>query len=259
MTKLNGSRVVPELSDRDFVELAEVSSFASLHMDNFMGLDASPDSIIDDLRETPYYKFGAAEGDKPTILSNLWDLVVNRSATVDIASFLYPDKRLLHLSIAGSTVNKTDPGDLDMNAVVEGDFFDYSEFKKADYPDDPIWRVTNSEKVSFITIGSDFFDPDKSPEELDQIPTPGYIHQDLAAREMLVYKLRNVRIFGANITSEPTVGELTSRVLTGLEFADNTINGLVPRYVDPEVRARKASARIREANLILRIMANNLY
>lgn len=154
-----------------------------------------------------------------------------------------------HISIAGSFTYSKHPGDLDLDVIVDGSFFDYSYFNEGiEFID-----TSNSiSKISLTVMGADNISG-KAHINSD-IENDGFIHQDTILRETIVAPMRNVTVYGHPIDYSASTIDSTNvlaRVARQLYFASLTLQGKIPYYNEEPLKTKKALSRINEAHDIL--------
>lgn len=160
----------------------------------------------------------------------------------------------LHISIAGSFIYSDSPGDIDLNVIVNGSFFDYTTFNQGVELLDPVGTV---KKVSLTVMGIDNVSGKK--KIVDTIENKGFIHQDTILREMIVAPMRNVTIYGMNFDNTQNVDSknVLVRIARQLYFASLTLEGKIPYYQEEPLRTKKALSRINEAHQIIEWLLNS--
>lgn len=154
-----------------------------------------------------------------------------------------------HISIAGSYIYSERPGDLDLDVVVGGSFFDYSYFNEGI----SLIDITDSiSKISLTVMGADNISGDSHINS--NIENEGFTHQDTILREIIVAPMRNVTIFGHPIDYTRSIidnNNVIARVARQIYFASLTLQGRIPYYDKEPLRTKKALSRINEAHDIL--------
>lgn len=154
-----------------------------------------------------------------------------------------------HISIAGSFIYSEKPGDLDLDVVIEGSFFDYSYFNEGV---ELIDTMNSISKISLTVMGSDNISGKSHINS--NIENEGFIHQDTILREIIVAPMRNVTVYGHPIDYSKSVVNNTNviaRVARQLYFASLTLQGKIPYYNQDPLKTKKALSRINEAHDIL--------
>lgn len=154
----------------------------------------------------------------------------------------------LHISIGGSYIYSETPGDIDLDIVLDGSFFDYSYFNEGI----EVFDTTDSiKKVSLTVMGS----YNISGKEMisSEIANDGFLHQDTILREMIVAPMRNVTVYGNpfDYTFEIEHTNVLTRVARQLYFASLTLQKKIPYYEHEPLRTKKSLNRINEAHDIL--------
>lgn len=153
-----------------------------------------------------------------------------------------------HISIAGSFIYSDSPGDIDLDVILSGSFFDYSYFNEGV----EILDITDSiSKVSLTVMGEDNISGKKYISST--IDNDGFIHQDTIIREMLVAPMRNVTVYGKpfDYTKAIDSHNVIARIARQLYFASLTLQGKIPYYHEDPLKTKKALSRINEAHDIL--------
>ncbi|HMO01390.1 MAG TPA: hypothetical protein PKD37_04515 [Oligoflexia bacterium] len=191
-----------------------------------------------------------SQQDKPKVLTNLKNLSNDLPSIINEIRHRY-GRKLLHLSLAGSAIFKGDPRDLDFNIILEGSIFDYSELFKANHRE-LCTHSNNINKLSFITFGEE--DISKKTNITDSINTTWYCHEDVIARELLVYRWRNLLLYGYDLECSVDTNMLQKRLLTGLSYARRLLLGQIGKYETFELQRSKALSRLDEAIILLKIL-----
>lgn len=160
----------------------------------------------------------------------------------------YLDTKCLHISIAGSYIHSDKPGDIDLDVVLEGSFFDYSYFNEGI----EILDLTGSvSKVSLTVMGADNISGKRHTSS--EIENDGFVHQDTIIREILIAPMRNVTVYGNPFEYPDSLDgrNIIARIARQLYFASLTLQGKIPYYADEPLRTKKALSRINEAHDIL--------
>lgn len=154
----------------------------------------------------------------------------------------------LHISIAGSYIYSDKPGDIDLDVIVNGSFFDYSFFNEGV---EILDLTDNVSKVSLTVMGADNISGKKYTSS--EIENEGFIHQDTILREILVAPMRNVTVYGAPFEYPDTLDNrnIIARIARQLYFASLTLQGKIPYYAEDPLKTKKALSRINEAHDIL--------
>lgn len=158
------------------------------------------------------------------------------------------DQECIHISIAGSYIHSSAPGDIDLDVVLEGSFFDYSYFNEGI----ELLDATDSiSKISLTVMGADNISGKKLISS--DIDNQGFRHQDTILREILVAPMRNVTVYGRPFKYPESLDErnIIVRVARQLYFATLTLEGKIPYYDQDPLKTKKALSRIREAHDIL--------
>ncbi|MCX6727225.1 MAG: hypothetical protein NTX11_00205 [Candidatus Saccharibacteria bacterium] len=165
------------------------------------------------------------------------------------------DQECVHISIAGSYLYSKNPGDLDLDVVLEGSFFDYSYFSNGI----ELLDKTNSiNKVSLTVMGLDNISgARKIPSEIEN---EGFLHQDTIIRETLVAPMRNVTVYGRPFLTPDSLDSknIIARIARQLYFASLTLKGQIPYYKEEPLRSKKVLSRIDEAHDILEWLYMNI-
>lgn len=159
-----------------------------------------------------------------------------------------------HISIAGSYIYSDAPGDIDLNVVVNGSFFDYVTFNEGVESLDMTGTVR---KVSLTIMGADNISGKK--KTADTIENKGFMHQDTILREMIVAPMRNVTVYGMPFDNAKNVDSrnVLVRVARQLYFASLTLKGDIPYYKEDPLKTKKALSRINEAHDIIEWLLNS--
>lgn len=161
----------------------------------------------------------------------------------------------VHISIAGSFIYSDKPGDIDLDVVVTGSFFDYSFFNEGI----ELLDVTNSiSKVSLTVMGEDNISGTRQISST--IDNEGFIHQDTIVREMLVAPMRNVTVYGKPFNYPAVIDSrnVIARIARQLYFSSLTLQGKIPYYKEEPLKTKKALSRINEAHDILEWLYLNM-
>lgn len=164
------------------------------------------------------------------------------------------DLDCLHISIAGSFIYSESPGDIDLDVVVKGSFFDYSYFNDGV----TILDLTNSiSKISLTVMGSDNLSG--KHDIRSDIENDGFLHQDTILREMLVAPMRNVTVYGHPFNYPEVLDSknIIARIARQLYFSTLTLEGKIPYYQEEPLKTKKALSRIKEAHDILEWLYSN--
>lgn len=162
----------------------------------------------------------------------------------------------VHISIAGSYIYSEKPGDIDLDVVVEGSFFDYSYFNEGV----ELFDTTESiSKISLTVMGLENIIGTKYIAS--EIENDGFIHQDTILREILVAPMRNVTVYGRPFETPDKLDSrnIIARIARQLYFASLTLQGKIPYYSEDPLKTRKALSRINEAHDILEWLYNQRY
>ena len=160
----------------------------------------------------------------------------------------YLDQRCMHISLAGSYLYSEKPGDIDLDVVLTGSFFDYSYFNEGI----ELLDITdNISKVSLTVMGEDNILGKKHIPST--IENEGFIHQDTIVREILVAPMRNVTVYGRPFATPESLDNrnIIARIARQLYFASLTLQGKIPYYNEDPLKTKKAISRIDEAHDIL--------
>lgn len=160
----------------------------------------------------------------------------------------YLGQKCTHISLAGSYLYSSNPGDIDLDVVLEGSFFDYSYFNEGIEILDKTGNIT---KVSLTLMGEDNISGAKRIPST--IENTGFVHQDTIVREILVAPMRNVTLYGKPFAYPEALDErnLLARIARQLYFASLTLQGKIPYYNEEPLKTKKALSRINEAHEIL--------
>lgn len=156
--------------------------------------------------------------------------------------------KCLHISTAGSYIYSDAPGDIDLDVIVNGSFFDYTTFNDGIERVDLVGTV---KKVSLTVMGED--NVLGKQKVIDNIENDGFLHQDTIIREILVAPMRNVTIYGKPFDNQKSIDSrnVLVRVARQLYFASLTIQGKIPYYDTEPLKTKKALGRINEAHEII--------
>jgi hypothetical protein len=156
--------------------------------------------------------------------------------------------KLLHISIAGSYAHAVQPGDIDLDVIVEGSFFDYSTFNDGI---DLLDTVGSVRKISVTVMGMDNILGTAFTH--DDIRNDGFVHHDTIIREMIVAPMRNITVYGKVFDHNKNIDSrnVLVRIARQLYFAELTLDGKIPYYSEDPLRTKKATNRIREAYQII--------
>lgn len=163
-------------------------------------------------------------------------------------------KQCLHISIAGSYIYSEAPGDIDLNVVVDGSFFDYVTFNDGVELLDMTGTVR---KVSLTLMGADNISGKR--KIVDNIENNGFLHQDTILREMIVAPMRNVTVYGTPFDSTKAIdsNNVLVRIARQLYFSSLTLEGKIPYYSEEPLKTKKALSRIKEAHEIIEWLLNS--
>lgn len=158
------------------------------------------------------------------------------------------DQDCIHISIAGSYIHSPAPGDIDLDVVLEGSFFDYSYFNEGIELLDTTGSIS---KISLTVMGADNISGKKLISS--DIDNQGFRHQDTILREILIAPMRNVTVYGRPFKYPDSLDErnIIVRIARQLYFAALTLEGKIPYYDKDPLKTKKALSRIREAHDIL--------
>jgi hypothetical protein len=160
----------------------------------------------------------------------------------------------IHISTAGSYIYSDSPGDIDLDVIVSGSFFDYTTFNEGIELVDIVGSV---KKISLTVMGEDnILGKEKV---IDNIENEGFIHQDTIIRELLVAPMRNATIFGKPFDIQKNIDgrNILVRVARQLYFASLTLQGKIPYYKEDPLKTKKALNRINEAHEIIEWLLNS--
>lgn len=220
-----------EFSD-DFVEIQDKSEIIEKHLvNNFW-----------------YQKANSAKREQ--ILERMLHINKNLKIILDFIDKKYGrlGMECLHISIAGSYVYSDKPGDIDLDVVVNGSFFDYSYFNDGI---EILDMTGNINKVSLTVMGADNISGVK--QTASEIENNGFIHQDTIIREILVAPMRNVTVYGMPFKYPTSLDSrnIMARIARQLYFVSLTLQGKIPYYSEEPLKTKKALSRINEAHDIL--------
>ncbi len=185
---------------------------------------------------------------------SMLDRVVNINKNLQIildfieSKYGHLGQSCVHVSLAGSYLYSEHPGDIDLDVVLEGSFFDYSYFNEGI----EILDMTDSiSKVSLTVMGEDNILGKRHIPSM--IENDGFIHQDTIIREILVAPMRNVTVYGKPfaVPSSLDSKNILARIARQLYFASLTLQGKIPYYNEDPLKTKKALSRINEAHDIL--------
>lgn len=201
-----------------------------------------------------FQKANSLERDK--ILERMVHINKNVNIILDFLNKNYKPLgfKVLHVSVAGSYVYAVEPGDIDLDVVLSGSFFDYRTFNEGIELLDLTGTV---QKVSVTAMGMDNILGNKFTH--DEIHNEGFVHHDTIVREILVAPMRNVTIYGHPFDNKKNVDSrnILVRIARQLYFAELTLEGKIPYYEKEPLRTRKAVKRITEAYQIIDWLLNN--
>jgi len=187
---------------------------------------------------------------RETILSRVSHVNKNLPIILDFIDekYGYLGLKCIHISIAGSYIYSDKPGDIDLDVVLTGSFFDYSYFNEGI---ELLDLTGNINKVSLTVMGADNISGKK--RTLSEIENDGFIHQDTIIREILVAPMRNVTVYGAPFEYPDSLDNrnIIARIARQLYFASLTLQGKIPYYSEDPLKTKKALSRINEAHDIL--------
>ncbi len=186
-------------------------------------------------------------------------ILINRNIDI-ILDFIkqkygHLDQECEHISLAGSYLYSYNPGDIDLDVVLDGSFFDYSYFSNGI---ELLDKTNGISKVSLTVMGADNISGIKKiPSEIEN---DGFIHQDTIVREILVAPMRNVTVYGKPflIPNSLDSKNINARIARQLYFASLTLKGQIPYYQDEPLRSKKVLSRIDEAHNILEWLYMNI-
>jgi hypothetical protein len=237
------------LHDRDIVTLPPRHKIAKLNRKKWIGIDTNASFFNKSVKKIVFYCY-SCEKDKESVRKNIAQIVNLRKTLVEYLSKKY-QKKVLHLSIAGSAIFKSKANDIDFNVIIEGCKFEYFEI----FPEKHFHFFKNLgsiKKISFIVFGEK--DINATTKTDDSIMTPGYLHQDIITREMLVYPWRNMLIYGYDVKISASKKFIIDRIVAGLAFAERILQRDIPRYSNNDTRILKSLSRINEAIMLLKII-----
>lgn len=234
--------------DRDSLPFEAVYPIVGF-ADDFIDVDATPEQISTYLRHNFWYQKAN---------SIVRDRILERTMHVNkhlpiVLEFIkkkygYLGLECTHISIGGSFIYSDSPGDIDLDVVLTGSFFDYSYFNEGV----EILDITDSiSKVSLTVMGEDNISGKKNISS--EIDNDGFTHQDTILREMIVAPMRNVTVYGKPFDYEREIDSknVIVRIARQLYFASLTLQGKIPYYHEDPLKTKKALSRINEAHDIL--------
>ncbi len=162
----------------------------------------------------------------------------------------------IHISTAGSYIYSDSPGDIDLDVIVNGSFFDYTTFNEGIELIDIVGTV---KKISLTVMGEDNILGKQ--KVIDNIENEGFVNQDTIVRELLVAPMRNVTIYGKPFDNKKNIDgrNVLVRVARQLYFASLTMEGKIPYYEKEPLKTKKALNRINEAHEIIEWLLNTDY
>lgn len=190
------------------------------------------------------------------ILSRVANVNKNIKIILDLFDKTYKhlDLECIHISLAGSYLYAVEPGDIDLDVVVKGSFFDYSTFNEGV---DILDTTGYVRKVSLTVMGADNISGKRKIS--DNIENKGFMHQDTILREMLVAPMRNATVYGKTFDYSKSVDSrnVLVRIARQLYFSILTLEGKIPYYNEDPLKTKKALSRIREAHEIIEWLLNS--
>lgn len=222
--------------------------------DDFIGANA-PAAIIRKLVLSNYWYQRSNTLERREIVNRVKRINKNIQVVLNFIDRTYGHLGLSveHISIAGSYAHSAKPGDIDFNVVLSGSIFDYITFTDGMELLDATGMVN---KMSLIVMGMDNIRGSQLIS--DDIPTDGFIHQDIIMREMLVAPMRNITVYGAPLNRRKNLDNrnVLARIARQLYHAELTLAGKIPRYEEEPLKTKKAAGRIREAYEIIDWLLN---
>jgi hypothetical protein len=223
--------------------------------DEIIDKGAPPESLRKHMLHNYWFQ-NANSLERDIILDRMVHLNKNIDIVLDFLSRQYETIgfKILHISVAGSYVYAPEPGDIDLDVVLSGSFFDYRTFNEGI----ELLDLTGSvQKVSVTVMGIDNILGNKFTN--DDIRNQGYTHHDTILREMLVAPMRNITVYGLPFDNKKNIDSrnVLVRIARQLYFAELTLEGKIPYYENEPLRTRKAVKRIREAYQIIDWLLNN--
>lgn len=244
----NNEGVTLEYHDRDSLPF-EANYPLIGFSDNFINPNANPKILEKYLSQNFWYQKANAISRKK-MLKRIVNVNKNIAIVLNFIkdNYGYLDQKCLHISIAGSYTYSQNPGDIDLDVVIDGSYFDYNYFSKGIAP----FNTTgNIKKISLTVMGIDNINGNQLINS--NIENDGFLHQDTILREMLVAPMRNVTVYGKPFLAPDVFDErnIIVRVARQLYFASLTLQGKIPYYSKDPLRTKKAISRINEAHDIL--------
>lgn len=237
-----------QFRDREIITLPSVSGFAKLNRSLWREAAEVP-LVMEEAENLPFFRYAHLQH-QPQVREAIRHTASLTPSLLKLIEREF-EGEVLHLSIGGSAIFRPHPADLDFNLILSGSHFSYREFLFSN-EEALFGRNLPINRFSFITFGAD--DLLGLTEIDDSIHNQGYQHEDIMSRELLVYPLRNILLYGHPVEVSATTGQILSRVVTGIGFARRGLIGEVPRYPTPERKMTKAVSRLEEAETILRIL-----
>jgi hypothetical protein len=239
--------------DRDSLQYNAAYPIIELN-DDFIKASDNPKKIETYLLQNFWYQKGNSVKRKD-ILDRVVHLNKNLKIILDFINEKYGSLgfKCLHISTAGSYIYSDCPGDIDLDVIVSGSFFDYTTFNEGIELVDIVGTV---KKISVTVMGEDNILGKQ--KVIDNIENDGFLHQDTIIRELLVAPMRNVTIYGKPFDNRKNIDghNVLVRVARQLYFASLTIQGKIPYYEEEPLRTKKALSRINEAHEIIEWLLN---
>lgn len=245
-TSINGD--TRQYHDRDSLPFEAVYPIVGF-ADDFITVGDSSEHLASYLRHNFWYQ-KANSAVRERILERTRHINTHLPIVLDFIKQRYGHIGLecVHISIGGSYIYSENPGDIDLDVVLTGSFFDYSYFNEGI----EILDITNSiSKVSLTVMGEDNISGKKNISS--EISNEGFTHQDTILREMIVAPMRNVTVYGKPFDYEREIDSknVLVRLARQLYFASLTLQGKIPYYKEDPLKTKKALSRINEAHDIL--------
>lgn len=239
--------------DRDSLQYNAAYPIIELK-DDFLTASDDPKKLETYLLQNFWYQKGNSIKRK-----NILDRIIHLNANLEIILAFINEKygslgfECLHISTAGSYIYSDSPGDIDLDVIVNGSFFDYTTFNEGIELVDIVGTV---KKISLTVMGEDNILGKQ--KVVDNIENDGFLHQDTIIRELLVAPMRNVTIYGRPFDNRKNIDgrNVLVRVARQLYFASLTMQGKIPYYDTEPLKSKKALNRIHEAHEIIEWLLN---
>jgi hypothetical protein len=252
-TLAKGTAVGHVYHDRDSIPFNAVYPLVEFQ-DVFMDVGADPEILQKNMVQNYWYQ-KANSFERAKMLERVVHLNQHLEIVLQFIEKHYKPLgfEVRHISIAGSYIHAAEPGDIDLDVVLSGSFFDYITFNEGIELLDLTGTV---QKISLTVMGMENVLGHEFVS--DDIRNEGFVHHDTIVREMLVAPMRNVAIYGQPFDNKKNIDgrNVLVRIARQLYFAQLTLEGKIPYYDKEPLRTRKAVKRIIEAHEIIDWLLN---